>query len=99
MQAATLARTPPRSRPVQVALVASLLVAAAGAWAVTGDRMGRMDAGPGSELGGLGWFAVVWVTMMLPSSAPIILAHAWAQVSFSPFSRSALRSRRTTFPT
>jgi hypothetical protein len=22
-----------------------------------------MDAGPGTELGGLGWFAVVWVTM------------------------------------
>jgi predicted metal-binding membrane protein len=85
---ATLNRTPPRSGPVQVGLVASLLVAAAGAWAVTGDRMGGMDAGPGTELGGLGWFAVVWVTMMaammLPSIAPMVLAHARAQIGATP---------------
>jgi hypothetical protein len=36
MQAATLSHTPPRSGPVQAALVASLLAVAAGAWAVTG---------------------------------------------------------------
>jgi hypothetical protein len=46
MEAATLGRTPPRSGPVQAGLVASLLAVAAGAWAVTGDRMGGMDAGP-----------------------------------------------------
>ena len=33
MEAATLGRTPPRSGPVQVGLVALLLVVAAGAWA------------------------------------------------------------------
>jgi predicted metal-binding membrane protein len=85
---ATLSRTPPRSGPVEVGLVASLLVAAAGAWAVTGDRMGGMDAGPGTELGGLGWFAVVWVTMMaammLPSIAPMVLAHARVQIGATP---------------
>jgi predicted metal-binding membrane protein len=85
---ATLARTPPRSGPVQVGLLASLLVVAAVAWAVTGDRMGGMDAGPGTELGGLGWFAVVWVTMMaammLPSIAPMVLARARAQVEATP---------------
>jgi predicted metal-binding membrane protein len=85
---ATLDRTPPRSGPVQVGLVASLLVAAAGAWAVTGDRMRGMDAGPGTELGGLGWFAIVWVTMMaammLPSIAPMVLAHARAQIGATP---------------
>ncbi|HYY74500.1 MAG TPA: DUF2182 domain-containing protein [Solirubrobacterales bacterium] len=85
---ATPSRTPPRSGPVQLGLVASLLVVAAGAWAVTGDRMGGMDAGPGSELGGLGWFAVVWVTMMaammLPSIAPMVLAHAQVQIGASP---------------
>ena len=47
-----------------------------------------MDAGPGTELGGLGWFAVVWVTMMaammLPSIAPIVLAHARAQIGATP---------------
>ena len=53
-----------------------LLVAIAGAcWAVTVKRMQGMDMGPGTDLGGLGWFAVVWVTMMaammLPSLAPM----------------------------
>jgi predicted metal-binding membrane protein len=88
MEAATLRPTAPPSRPVQVALVASLLVVAAGAWAVSGERMGGMDAGPGTELGGLGWFAVVWVTMMaammLPSIAPMVLAHPRAQIGATP---------------
>jgi predicted metal-binding membrane protein len=85
---ATLSRTPPRPAPVRVGLVACLLVVAAGAWAVTGDRMDGMDAGPGTDLGGLGWFAVVWVTMMaammLPSIAPMVLAHARAQIGATP---------------
>jgi predicted metal-binding membrane protein len=88
MEAATLGRTPPRSGPVQIGLVASLLLVAAGAWAVTGNRMGGMDAGPGTELGGVGWFAVVWVTMMaammLPSIAPMVLAHARVQIGTTP---------------
>jgi predicted metal-binding membrane protein len=88
MEAATLGRTPPQSRPVQVALVASLLAVAAGAWAVTGDRMSGMDAGPGNDLGGLGWFAVLWVTMMaammLPSISPMVLAHARVQIGTTP---------------
>jgi predicted metal-binding membrane protein len=88
MEATTLSHTPPRSGPVQVGLVASLLVLAAGAWAVTGDRMDGMDAGPGTELGGVGWFAVVWVTMMaammLPSIAPMVLAHARVQIRATP---------------
>jgi predicted metal-binding membrane protein len=88
MEATTLSRTPPRSGPAQVGVVASLLVVAAGAWAVTGDRMDGMDAGPGTELGGLGWFAVVWVTMMaammLPSIAPMVLAHARVQIRATP---------------
>jgi predicted metal-binding membrane protein len=88
MEAATVGRTPSPSGPVQVGLVASLLVVAAGAWALTGDRMDGMDAGPGTELGGLGWFAVVWVTMMaammLPSIAPMVLAHARVQLGATP---------------
>lgn len=44
------------------------------AWAVTVDRMRGMDAGPGTDLGGLGWYLGIWVTMMaammLPSAAP-----------------------------
>jgi predicted metal-binding membrane protein len=88
MEATTLSRIPPRSGPVQAGVVASLLVVAAGAWAVTGARMDGMDAGPGTELGGLGWFAVVWATMMaammLPSIAPIVLAHARVQIGATP---------------
>src|SRR2546423_15346792 len=36
--------------------------------------MRGMDAGPGTDLGGLGWYLGIWVTMtaamMLPSAAP-----------------------------
>src|SRR4030095_8770811 len=51
-----------------------LFACAVGAWAVTVDRMRGMDAGPGTDLGGLGWFLGIWVTMtaamMLPSAVP-----------------------------
>jgi predicted metal-binding membrane protein len=78
--AATLRRTPPLPTVVQGALIAALLAVAAVCWAITDDRMGGMDAGPGTPLGGFGWFLVVWVTMMaammLPSLAPVALGHA-----------------------
>ena len=83
MASTTLHRAPALSTRIQVALVALLLVLAGAAWALTGDRMSGMDAGPGTELGGLGWFVVVWVTMMaammLPSITPMVLAHARLQ--------------------
>jgi predicted metal-binding membrane protein len=51
-----------------------LLAGAVAAWAVTVDRMRGMDAGPGTDLGGLEWFLGIWVTMMaammLLSAAP-----------------------------
>jgi predicted metal-binding membrane protein len=54
--------------------------AAVVAWAVTVERMDGMDAGPGTDLGGLGWYLGVWVTMtaamMLPSVAPAALRYA-----------------------
>jgi predicted metal-binding membrane protein len=56
------------------------LVLAAGAWALAADRMSGMDAGPGTELGGLGWFAVTWLVMMaammLPALTPMVVAYA-----------------------
>jgi predicted metal-binding membrane protein len=59
---------------------ALLLGVALVAWIVTVDRMRGMDAGPGTDLGGLGWFAGIWVTMMaammLPSVAPMALLFA-----------------------
>ncbi len=59
---------------------AGLLGVALVAWIVTVHRMAGMDAGPGADLGGLGWFLGVWVTMtaamMLPSAAPMVLLYA-----------------------
>jgi predicted metal-binding membrane protein len=56
---------------------ALLLAGALVAWIVTVDRMSGMDMGPGTNLGGLGWFVGIWVTMMaammLPSVAPMVL--------------------------
>ena len=57
------------------------LAAVVTAWAVTVERMEGMDAGPGTALGGLGWYLGVWVTMtvamMLPSAAPLV-TRAWS---------------------
>ena len=59
-----------------------LIAVAGGCWAVTVERMQGMDMGPGTNLGGLGWFAVVWVTMMaammLPSLSPMAVASSRA---------------------
>ncbi len=67
-----------RARPVTTAVL--LLGAALAAWIVTVQRMRGMDAGPGTDLGSLGWFLGIWVTMtaamMLPSAAPMVLAYA-----------------------
>jgi predicted metal-binding membrane protein len=60
-----------------MAVTAGLIVAALVTWIVTIERMRGMDAGPGTDLGGLGWFLGVWVTMMaammLPSAVPMVL--------------------------
>ena len=51
-----------------------LVAGAVAAWAVSVVRMRGMDAGPGTDLGGLAWYLGIWVTMtaamMLPSAAP-----------------------------
>ena len=66
--------------PVAVPVVAALLAAALATWIVTIERMRGMDAGPGTDLGALGWFLGVWVTMMaammFPSVAPMVVAVA-----------------------
>jgi predicted metal-binding membrane protein len=64
----------------RAAPAAVLAAVAAACWAITANRMKGMDMGPGTDLGGLGWFAVAWVTMMaammLPSLIPMALAFA-----------------------
>ena len=50
------------------------------AWWVTAVRMTGMDAGPGTDLGALGWFMGVWVVMMaammFPSLSPTVALYA-----------------------
>ncbi|MCW3064894.1 MAG: Protein of unknown function transrane, metal-binding protein, partial [Solirubrobacterales bacterium] len=79
---AALRSTPPLPRPTTAGVAAALLALAAGAWVLTADRMAGMDAGPGTALGGVGWFAVSWLVMMaammLPSLVPAALASARA---------------------
>ena len=76
MESATLRRVPPLSGAVQLGLIFALLLLAAVAWAVTGDRMEGMDAGPGTDLGSLGFWVTAWVVMMaammFPSIAPLL---------------------------
>jgi predicted metal-binding membrane protein len=69
-------------------LVALLCVLAAVGWWVTVDRMDGMDAGPGTDLGALGWFAGVWVVMMaammFPSVAPTVALYSRMRNSREP---------------
>jgi predicted metal-binding membrane protein len=64
----------------RLGLVAVLFALAAIAWWSTADRMSGMDAGPGTDLGGLGWFLGVWVVMMaammLPSLSPTVALYS-----------------------
>ncbi len=64
----------------RLGLVALLMALAAVAWWSTADRMAGMDAGPGTDLGALGWFIGIWVVMMaammFPSLAPTVALYA-----------------------
>jgi predicted metal-binding membrane protein len=66
----------PRPYGAAVALIGAALVA----WIVTYQRMHGMDAGPGTDLGAVGWYVGIWVTMMaammLPSVMPMVLVFA-----------------------
>lgn len=83
MESATLRRAPPVPALVQLGLIALLVVAAAVAWALTSNRMQGMDAGPGTDLGALGWFVGVWVVMMaammFPAISPMVVMYSRIQ--------------------
>ena len=80
MESATLRRVPQLSSAVQLGLIFGLVLLAVIAWAMTGDRMAGMDAGPGTDLGGLGFWVTAWVVMMaammFPSIAPMVVMYA-----------------------
>jgi predicted metal-binding membrane protein len=89
------------SRPLSAArgrlgLVALLFVLAAVGWWVTVDRMDGMDAGPGTDLGTLGWFTGVWVVMMaammFPSVAPTVALYSRMSKSREPLGPLAFAS-------
>src|ERR1700676_5404161 len=69
--------------PFQVGILASLLGLAVLAWLLTHERMLGMDAGPGTDPGGLGFYVVSWVVMMsammFPSIAPMVLTFGFVQ--------------------
>jgi predicted metal-binding membrane protein len=73
-----------------------LLGVALAAWLITLHRMQGMDAGPGTDLGGVGWYLGIWVTMMaammLPSVLPMVLL-------FGRVSREAGRGGHRSVPT
>jgi predicted metal-binding membrane protein len=64
----------------RLGLVVLLFALAGLAWWVTADRMAGMDAGPGTDLGTLGWFLSVWVVMMaammFPSVSPTVALYS-----------------------
>jgi predicted metal-binding membrane protein len=64
----------------RLGLIALLFALAVVAWWSTAQRMDGMDAGPGTELGAIGWFLGVWVVMMaammFPSVAPTVALYA-----------------------
>ena len=64
----------------RLGLVALLLLLAGLAWWATASQMAGMDAGPGADLGALGWFVGVWVlmmaAMMFPSVAPTVALYS-----------------------
>ncbi len=72
-----------RLRDLQIGLVALLLGLAAVGWLVTDARMQGMDAGPGTDLGTLGFYVSAWVVMMaammFPSAAPMVLVFGRVQ--------------------
>jgi len=64
-------------------VLGSLLGLTVLAWFLTRERMLGMDAGPGTDPGTLGFYIVSWVVMMsammLPSTAPMVLAFGTVQ--------------------
>jgi predicted metal-binding membrane protein len=74
----------------RLGLVAALVAVAVVGWVWTAHTMRGMDAGPWTELGGLGWFLGVWVVMMaammLPSVAPTIALYTKVTRASSPLS-------------
>jgi predicted metal-binding membrane protein len=84
----------------QLGLIGLLLGLAFVGWFVTDDRMAGMDAGPGTDLGSLGFYVTSWVVMMaammFPSMAPMVLTYARIQRRRRELGRSGAGPASTT---
>ena len=94
MESATLRRPLPLPGLIMAGLIAALIIAAALGWAVTTDRMEGMDAGPGTDLGALGWYLGVWVVMMAAMMFPAI----WPMVAMYARIHNGRRERGAEVP-
>jgi hypothetical protein len=83
MESAAALHAPALPQLIRFGLIGLLLTLGLVAWAVTDERMGGMDAGPGTALGAAGWFVGVWAVMMaammFPSIAPMVVMYARIQ--------------------
>jgi predicted metal-binding membrane protein len=86
---------------LRAALIATLFVLAGIAWFFTDDRMGGMDAGPGTDPGRFGFWVTAWVVMMaammFPSIVPMVLAHARISRGMRDRGRAVGRGTSATF--
>jgi predicted metal-binding membrane protein len=84
----------------QLGLIGLLLGLAFLGWFVTDDRMAGMDAGPGTDLGSLGFYVSSWIVMMaammFPSMAPMVLTYARIQRRRRELGRSGAGPGSTT---
>ncbi len=82
MESARLSLRAPLERG-RLGLIGLLLGLALLAWLITDTRMQGMDAGPGTDLGGLGFYLSAWVVMMaammFPSIVPMVTVYAGLQ--------------------
>ncbi|MEA2321204.1 MAG: hypothetical protein QOD81_1054 [Solirubrobacteraceae bacterium] len=88
-------RTGARLDRTAIGPVAVLVALSGVAWLATAERMRGMDAGPGTDVGSIGFYVSVWVVMMgammFPSIAPMVVVHSRIQGGRSGGGR-ALRS-------
>jgi predicted metal-binding membrane protein len=100
---ASAVASPRRFSPLrgQLALVGLLLALALAAWLLTDRRMAGMDSGPGTDLGGLGFYVTAWVVMMaammFPSIWPMVGVYANLQTRRREAGRSAPRGATALF--
>jgi predicted metal-binding membrane protein len=101
MESATQRRVPPLPEVIQFGLLASLFLLALVGWAVTDDRMQGMDAGPGTDLGTLGFYVTAWVVMMaammFPSIWPMVVMYQRVQRGRAEQGREAVAGGTTLF--